>query len=601
MWWPVNRKYPERCAEDVHTHGYDYIVIGGGTAGCVLASRLSEDPNTSVLLLERGMANDTWMSRVPLVSSNILDPATGATSWYSEPMKHCDGRRDLLFCGEVLGGTSRINGMVYTRGSVADYNAWSSMGHPEWDYEKVLPYFVKAETTLNRPKSKYRGDSGPWINQVFTYLSWPFKAYQVVQQCAVAMGFSLIDDTNSPDALCDGIANLDSTVDQNKQRVSTLEAFLPRATALKRESNLTICTGVIVSQIKFSDYEAEHRAEQVIFQYANSKSKKVFSVKAIKEVIVSSGAIGSPQILMLSGIGPRKHLEEHGIEVVRDLPGVGSELCDHVAIPVAWEVPVTASLTHLATSPLKGALEFLKYIFFRSGILSMPIQVLSLFIRGSSLENEASSFIGEAPAKHAEKGDNTDVTRSQGLPDIEIMPLATSAMDDLEEHRVHFSKIGVFSLLTCLLRPKSRGTILLRSSNPYDRPKVDFGFLSHPADFAMARKAVRLALKLGDAMNTQGFPLLRGIGVPKPDNVDEETDKFIRHRARTTYHYSSTCRMAPEFDPDAPGVVGDSLLVHGIQNLRVCDASVFPQIITSHLQAPVVMVAEKCASMIKGT
>lgn len=179
MWWPIRPQYPERRVEDVDKHAYDYVVIGGtldnlflachlsnciratgGTAGCVVASRLSEDPNTSVLLLERGIANNTWMSRIPLVSTNIFSPDMGATSWYSEPLKHCDDRRVQLFRGDVLGGTSRINGMIYTRGSVGDYDTWASTGHPDWAYEKVLPYFVKAETTMNRPKSFYRGDSG---------------------------------------------------------------------------------------------------------------------------------------------------------------------------------------------------------------------------------------------------------------------------------------------------------------------------------------------------------------------------------------------------------------------------------------------------------
>ena len=231
----------------------------------------------------------------------------------------------------------------------------------------------------------------------------------------------------------------------------------------------------------------------------------------------------------------------------------------------------------------------------------MPLQVLSLFVRGSLLSNETSSFLNGDPPKMSETGDNTSDLRSQGcLPDIELMPLATSAMDDLKEHKARFAKIGVFSLLTTLLRPKSRGTVRLGSSNPHDRPKVDFGFLCDPAEFSMARKAVRLALKLGDGMKAQGFPLGCGIAVPTPDTADEDIDRFIRHRARTTYHYSSTCRMAPEFDAQAPGVVDDSLRVYGIPNLRVCDASIFPQIITTHLQAPVVMVAEKCASMIKG-
>ena len=230
----------------------------------------------------------------------------------------------------------------------------------------------------------------------------------------------------------------------------------------------------------------------------------------------------------------------------------------------------------------------------------MPIQVLSLFVRDSSLDDKTSDFIGKHPSVPSKTNEKIPALRSQDLlPDIELMPLATSAMDDFEEHKLRFSKIGVFSLLTTLLRPKSRGTVRLTSSDPLDRPKVDFGFLTDAADFKLARKAVRLAVKLGNAMKAQGFPILGGVTAPESEKDDEAIDKLIRHRARTTYHYSSTCRMALEHDPQAPGVVDDYLRVHGIPNLRVCDASVFPQIITSHLAAPVVMVAEKCADMIK--
>ncbi|KAL8704107.1 MAG: hypothetical protein Q9201_002721 [Fulgogasparrea decipioides] len=510
----------------------------------------------------------------------------GATSWYSEPMKHCDDRRSLLFRGEVLGGNSRINGMIYTRGSIGDYETWASTGHPEWAYEKVLPYFVKAETAMSRPKSYYRGDS--------------------------AMGFGVIDDTNSPEALCDGISTLDSTVDENRQRVSTLEAYLPLKTTLERADNLSICTGVVVGRINFSASEVGHCAEQVTFQKACAEWDKVFSVKVKKEVVVSSGALGSPQILMLryvrcllSGEGSTYCLDKlilALLKAVLDLVNTWNnmvsrlyEIYQALAIPVAWEVPVTASLSTLAISPFRGALEFFKYVFFRKGILSLPIQVLSLFVRDSSLDDETATLLD---------GGMDNDTCTPGfkirLPDLEIMPLAVSAVDDLEEHKLYFSKIGVFTLLATLLRPKSRGTVRLGSSNPHDRPKVNLGLLNDPTDFALARKAVRLALKLGDAMKAQNFPLLRGVSVPDSDKSRDNMDKFIRHRARTTYHYSSTCRMASEFDTHAPGVVDDSLRVHGTSNLRVCDASIFPQIIASHLMAPVVMVAEKCASMIKG-
>ncbi|KAL8670054.1 MAG: hypothetical protein Q9168_005387 [Polycauliona sp. 1 TL-2023] len=471
----------------------------------------------------------------------------GAVSWYSEPMKHCDDRLDLVFRGDVLGGTSRINGMIYTRGSVADYDSWAAMGFPEWAYRKVLPYFVKAETTMSRPKSIYRGDS------VFDPTTWLFEVYHVFQRATEAMGFVTIEDTSSPDAPCDGLSSLDSTVDEKRQRVSTMEAYLPLRTALARRANLTVCTGATVSRIEGSNHGTGHRADRVTFQNAHPGNDKVFSVKVKKEVVT-----------------------------------------DHTAIPVAWEVPITASLTYLATSPFKGALEFFKYIFFREGVLSLPIQVLSLFVRNSSLEHETSTL------NSGMKSDEKDGPKLEDrLPNIEVMPLATSAMDDLEEHKRHFSKIGVFSLLATLLRPKSRGTVRLRSSDPHDRPRVDLNLLSDPEDSALAGKAVRLALKLGYAIKDQGFPLLRGVSVPASDKSAEDMDKFIRHRARTTYHYSSTCRMASEHDAEAPGVVDESLRVHGTSNLRICDASVFPKILACHLMAPVVMVAEKCADMME--
>jgi choline dehydrogenase len=275
------------------------------------------------------------------------------------------------------------------------------------------------------------------------------------------------------------------------------------------------------------------------------------------------------------------------------------EQTDHMSIPIAWEVPVTESLTYLATSPMKGALEFFKYLFLRLGLLSMACQALSLFVRSSSLTDSSLDLKpGISPSYSKKEALANSIPPKDYIPDIEIMPLATSAMDDLEEHKRLFSKIGVFSFLTTLVQPKSRGTVRLASSNPLDKPKVDFGFLSNPDDFTTARKAIRLALKLGDAMKSKRFPLIRPIVVPEVEKGDEAIDSFIRRRARTAYHYACTCRMAPENDA-APGVVDDELRVHGVQGLRVCDASVFPRIISSHLQAPVAMMAERLADMIK--
>ncbi|KAF7944822.1 uncharacterized protein EAE97_005455 [Botrytis byssoidea] len=584
MWWPFSRKYPERHPECADGQAYDYIVIGGGTAGCVLTSRLSEDLDVSVLLLERGPANDNFMSRIPIVSSNILRSDGGASSWKCEPMK--------------------INSMVYTRGTAADYNYWAQLGHLDWSYDKLLPYFMKSETVMGSQESKYRGTSGPWFTRTFPFHTWGFNAYRLLtfasfSDAAKALGFIQIDDPNTPDAMVDGITTVYSTVNEQRQRVSIFDAFLSRETALEREKHLTICTNTIFSRIAFSKEEGVPRPDMVFFKLANSKSDKIYSAKVKREVIVCSGALGSPQVLMLSGIGPRKHLEDHGISVVKDLPGVGSGLSDHHGTPIAWKVPVKESLTRLVIQPILSVLEFFKYIFFRSGILSMPINNITLFVRSTVLNQDYTGIDNEKLA--------TESSRIQDLiPDIELMPLAVTAMDDLEEHQRLFSKMGMFSILATLAKPKSRGIVRLASSDPHQRPKVDFGILSNPEDCIVARASVRLSLKLAETMRASGFPLQENITFPKDkqakdakNNNDEEIDKFIRHRIRTIYHYSSSCRMAPVDDVESPGVVDDQLKVHGVKGLRVCDTSIFPQIISHHLQAPAVMVAEKCADLIK--
>jgi len=271
---------------------------------------------------------------------------------------------------------------------------------------------------------------------------------------------------------------------------------------------------------------------------------------------------------------------------------------DHMAMPVSWEVPISESVNQIVIYPLIAILEFLKYLLFRTGILSIPFQPLSIFARSTALSPTSELVPSPLPTKSAKKNAKLGIhDLDDAIPDIELMPLATSGSDNLEEHFKLFSKIGMFTLLSTILQPKSRGTVRLASSNPLSRPRVDFGFLSSPSDFVVARAAVRLALKFGDAIKGRGFPLLRGVLVPKGDS-DEQVDAFIRSRARTTYHYASSCRMGGEGD-EVPGVVDDELRVHGVRNLRVADASVFPRIIATHLQAPVVMVAEKCADLIR--
>ncbi|TGO48770.1 hypothetical protein BCON_0230g00130 [Botryotinia convoluta] len=398
MWWPLGKKYPECHPAQVDSKTYDFVVVefpnslwvsqltsvvvSGGTAGCTLASRLSENPKISVLVLECGPANDTWLSRNPLISSDPTRPTFGATRWKSEPMKYCDNRRSGVFRGEVLGGTSRINSMIYTRGTAADYDAWASLGHSEWSYEKLLPYFVKSETSLDYQDSTYHGNTGPWITQTFTYFNWLFQAYRAFTDCAKSMGFIAIPDCNAPGAPPEGVATHSLTLSKRRERVSSLEAFLPKKIALERR-NLTICTNTLVSRIVFTQEKGlSHR-----------KFENTYSVKVNKEDIVCSSAIGSPQVLMLNGTGPRESLEEHGIKVVHDLPGVGSTLTDHYSIPVAWEVPAAESLLSIATSPLKIALELFKYIFFQVGLFSIPVQTLAPYVRSGMIREDSTGLV----------------------------------------------------------------------------------------------------------------------------------------------------------------------------------------------------------------
>lgn len=244
------------------------------------------------------------------------------------------------------------------------------------------------------------------------------------------------------------------------------------------------------------------------------------------------------------------------------------------------------------TSSLRIVIHFLEYLLFGTGLLSIPIQTLALFVRGTSLNNDASELL---PSELNPNNGRNALGPDNLLPDIEIMPLSISSIDNITEGPHSLQKIGVFSMLATVLRPKSHGSVRLRSSNPHDKPKIDFGLLSNPEDYIVARKAIRLSLKLGSAMKASGFPLLKGISVPVSE-TDEELDKVIRKYARTTYHYSGTCRMGDEKDE---GVVDDQLRVHGVENVRVCDASIFPQILATHLMAPIVMVAERCVDMIK--
>ncbi|KAJ7777346.1 alcohol oxidase [Mycena metata] len=584
--WPFTSSFPAVHVHEVPKDAvFDFIVVGGGTAGCCLASRLSEDPNVTVLLLERGRVVDDWQARVPLLAANPSRPGTPHVFLPCLPMQEGNGRSVTAWLGEGLGGATLINALLYTRG-ISDYNRWKEMGRTGWGYDTDLePYFVKSENSLSQPASTFRGKKGLWINQTFPEES-VFEPFRRINEAASSLGIPYSSDMNSPDSPATCTALLDIAIDHNKRRHSVFKAFLDTADVRARK-NLTICVETVVTGIKCAPVERSAKPKAVGVYFGGSQTTKELSfARATREVIICAGAISSPQILMLSGLGPKNHLQSHGIRVVKDLPGVGSYLKDHLAVPLAYEVPPKDSVNVFRHGILPVLLHVLKYILLGTGLLSVTSQRTTIFVR-TALLDERMELSSVTPAEQ-------DARDPQNAPDIEIQPLPTHLSENNKPSPM--DDIGVFSILVTFLRPKSFGSIRLASADPHTRPAIDVGFLTQADDLPIVRKGVRFGLRLAQQMRARGYPL-GDLSVPKAED-DTSLDAFIRKNMSTTYHYTSTCRMAPEDDPQ-PGVVDDELRVHGVDGLRVADCSIFPDIVSVHTMAPAVVVAEKCADFVK--
>ncbi|KAF7368838.1 Alcohol oxidase [Mycena venus] len=543
---------------------WDYIIVGGGTAGCCLASRLSEDPSVSVLLLERGSVHNTWYSRIPLISSDVTNKATPIIKSPSIPVKSAQGQRIDVVQAEVLGGASGVNAMLLTRGAVGDFNHWAELGHPSWDYDSLKPYFMKSEKSVAQ-HSDFRGSS-----------VLPFEIQRNVREAAIALGYEHASDFNAPDVPVNVCATPDVTIDDQMRRVSSYHAFLPAALVRSRRKRLQICTKVVGTRIEFEG----DVAVGVVFESSDKSVPGKFYARARKEVVVSCGAIGSPQLLLLSGIGPKEDVENHGIPSVVDLPGVGNHLQDHVGLPIMYEVPLQDTLHHSENSIWKGVLELAKYMFGIKGVMGYTVSPMSIFGHSAHIDTNTSAVVNPI----------TPIGMGSDRPDIEIMNIPHYCSDP-GQHEV---RKGIFSFLLCLLQPQSMGSVRLVSSDPHVRPAVDLGFLTNPDDYFPLRAGTKLSLQLARNVAAQGYPI-KGFQVPVSEEEDD-LDEFIRTHLRTVYHYTSTCRMAKR---DEDGVVDDDLKVYGVRGLRVCDASVFPCITSAHTMAPVLAVAERCADIMK--
>ena len=525
---------------------FDYIFIGGGSAGCVLAARLTENPAINVALLEAGPADKSMLIHCP--AGLAVMAKTGMANWGFEtvPQAGLNGRSGYQPRGKVLGGSSAINAMIYTRGHRDDYDHWAAQGNPGWGYDDVLPYFKKAERNA-RGADPFHGADGPLH---VMDLSNPNRYSGVFVQAGVQAGFCENTDFNG--AQQEGVG-LYQVTHHNGERCSAAKAYLtPHLT----RANLHIYTGAHTTRLLLE----RKRAVGVEFYHEG----EVKQLKTSREVLLCAGALQSPQILMLSGIGPHEHLLENGIATLHDLPGVGENLHDHPDVVLVMNAP---QATELLGMSLRGIVRTLKGIFewrnHRSGILTTNFA-------------EAGGFIKSQP--------------SEAIPDLQLH----FVVGKLINHGRTTSMGHGYSCHVCLLRPHSRGSVKLESKDPMAAPLIDPNFFGQRDDMdrmIQGFKHMRNILTQPALAEIGGRELAASIGA----KTDAQIEHFIRDHADTIYHPVGSCRMGKgTFD-----VVDAQLRVRGLQGLRVVDASIMPRVVGGNTNAPVIMIAEKAADMIK--